>query len=59
MECQTKTLFEDYCRATTEYFEAVDTLSSLVGPHDQFTDAQRRTEQTHAKCQLARLALLD
>jgi hypothetical protein len=58
MECPTaKTLVEDYSRATTEYFEAFDALSGPIGSHDQFTDAQRRTEQTHQKCRVARLAL--
>ena len=58
MECPTaKTLFEDYSRATVEYFEAVDKLSNLVGLHDVFADTKQHTEQTHAKCRLARLAL--
>jgi hypothetical protein len=50
-------LFEHYIRATTEYFVAADDLSNLVGLHDQFVVAKRQTEQTHAKCRLARLAL--
>jgi hypothetical protein len=58
MECPTaKTLLEEYARAATEYFEAVDRLSSLVGSHDQFADAKRQTENTNAKCIAARLAL--
>ena len=58
MECPTaKTLFEDYFRATVEYFEAVDKLSNLVGLHDLFANTKQHTEQTHAKCRLARLAL--
>jgi hypothetical protein len=58
MECPvTKSLFDDYARATTEYVEAADQLSSLAGSHEHFSDAQQLTEQTHAKCRSARLAL--
>jgi hypothetical protein len=58
MECPTaKSLLDDYARATTDYVEAADKISSFVGSHEQFSDAQRRTEQIHARCQFARLAL--
>jgi hypothetical protein len=58
MECPTaKTLVEEYTRAATEYFEAVDRLTNLVGSHDQFAVAQRQVEQTNAKCIAAGLAL--
>ena len=58
MECPiAKALFEEYARAATKYFEAVDRLSDLVGLHDLFVDAQRQVEQTNAKCIAARLAL--
>jgi hypothetical protein len=58
MECPTaKSLFDDYARATAEYVEAADKLSILAGSHEHFSDAQQLAEQTHGKCQRARLAL--
>jgi len=58
MACPTAAiLFEDYFRATIEYFDATDTLANIVGSHEWLTDAQQRTEQTHAKCQSAHFAL--
>jgi hypothetical protein len=58
MECPTaKILFEEYAKASTEHFEAVDKLTSLVGSHDLFADAKRQAENTNAKCIAARLAL--
>lgn len=50
-------LFEDYSRATIEYFEATDKLSALVGRRDEFAEAKKQTDQTHAKCRDARRAL--
>jgi hypothetical protein len=56
--CSTaETLFEHYIRATTEYFQAADKLSNLVGVHDQFVGAKRHTQQAGAKCRIARLAI--
>jgi hypothetical protein len=58
MECSTATaLLDDYTTATTEYFEAVDKLSNLVGSHDQFAIAKRYTERAFAKCHAAGLAM--
>jgi len=50
-------LFEYYIRATTEYFEAADNLSNLVGLHHQFVVAKGQTEQAGAKCRAALLAI--
>ena len=58
MDCPTASyLLEAYARATAEYVEAVNRLSNLAGLHEHFADAQQRVEQTHTRCQLARLAL--
>jgi hypothetical protein len=57
-DCPTaKSLFEDYAKATVEYFEAADNLSNLVGSHDLFVLAASHTEQARATCKVARLAL--
>ena len=56
--CSTaETLFEHYISATTEYFQATDSLSNLVGLHDQFDVAKRQTEHAGAKCRAALLAI--
>jgi hypothetical protein len=56
--CSTaETLFEHYISATTEYFQAADSLSNLVGLHDRFAVAKRQTEQAGAKCRAALLAI--
>ncbi len=58
MECPiAQSLFEDYSNLATQYFGAVDILSDLVGAHQDFSDAKRRTDQLKTKCQVARLAL--
>jgi len=57
-DCPTaKSLFEDYVKATVEYFEAAENLSNLVGSHDLFVVAASHTEQAGEKCQAARLAI--
>jgi hypothetical protein len=50
-------LFEDYSRATMEFFEASDRLTTLVGRHKEFAEAEKQTDRTHAKCRDARRAL--
>lgn len=58
MECPTaRALFEDYARAAAEYFEAVDKLSQLVGSHEEFEVAKRRTDEKSAQCREIRIAL--
>ena len=58
MSCPTaNVLFEEYSKATMEYFEATDNLSTLVGRHEEFAEAKRHTEQINAKCRTARLAI--
>jgi hypothetical protein len=56
--CSTaETLFEHYISATTEYCQAADDLSNLVGLHHQFGVAKRQTEQAGEKCRAALLAI--
>jgi hypothetical protein len=50
-------LFQDYAKATIEYFEATDKLSGLVGQHEDFAEHKMLTDQTHAKCHATRQAL--
>jgi hypothetical protein len=58
MDCPTaRYLLDEYARATAEYVEAANTLSCLAGSHEKFSDAQQLAEQTHGRCQFARLAL--
>jgi hypothetical protein len=58
MPCPTASiLFGDYAKATIEHFEATDKLTALVGLHEVFAEAKKHTDQTHAKCRAARLAL--
>ena len=57
-ECTTaQSLFEDYAKATIEYFEAADNLSNLVRSGDLFVEATRHTQQAGVKCRIARLAI--
>jgi hypothetical protein len=51
------TLFQEYAKATIDYFEATDNLAMLVGQHDDFAEAKKHTDRTHTKCRAARLAL--
>jgi hypothetical protein len=48
------TLFQDYAKATIDYFEATDNLAMLVGQHDNFAEAKKHTDRTHTKCRAAR-----
>jgi hypothetical protein len=58
MECPAaKILFENYSKVATQYFEAVDKVSAVVGLHDQFAAAERLVEQTQEKCRRARSIL--
>jgi hypothetical protein len=50
-------LFDDYSRATVEYFEATDTLANFVGQHGQFAAEQGRVKVVGERCRAARLAL--
>ena len=44
MSCpNARALFEDYSRATIEFFEATDKLSALVGRHEEFAKAKKHT----------------
>jgi hypothetical protein len=47
-------LFQDYAKATIEYFETTDKLSGLVGQHGDFAEHKMLTDQTHAKCHATR-----
>ena len=58
MACPTAAaLFDDYARATVEFFEATDNLANVVGQHGQFAAQKRRVEQAGERCRVARLAL--
>jgi hypothetical protein len=58
MACPTATtLFDDYARAAMPYFEATDTLATLVGQHGLFVEEKRIAEQAREKCSIAHLAL--
>jgi len=58
MACPAATiLFDSYARAATEYFEATDDLSNLVGRHGRFEEQQKHTERLREKCSIAHLAL--
>ena len=60
MECSTETmLLEDYVQATSDYFDASEKLASLVGQHSQFDDEKENVAHARAKCDMARLALLN
>jgi len=58
MACPTATtLFDTYVRAATEYFEATDDLSNLVGRHGLFEEQKKHAERLRKKCSIAHLAL--
>ena len=58
MECPAAgALFDDYARATVEFFEATDKLGNVVGQHGKFAAEKRRVEQAGERCRVARLAL--
>ena len=58
MSCRTAfTLFEEYRKATEEFFGATDKLASLVGQHEDFARFKALAEDAHAECRSARLAL--
>ena len=40
-----------------EHSEATGKLSALVGRHEEFAEAKKRTDEAHAKCLTARRAL--
>jgi hypothetical protein len=50
-------LFEDYARATVDFFEATDKLGNAVGQHGQFAAEKRHAEHAGERCRVARLAL--
>ncbi len=50
-------LFEECSNATVEYFEAADTLSVLVGRHEEFAKAKKHCDEISARCHTARRAL--
>ena len=46
MECPTAgALFDDYARATVEFFEATDKLGNVVGQHGKFAAEKMHAEQ--------------
>jgi hypothetical protein len=58
MSCPTaRVLFEEYSKATMEYYTATDNLPSLVGRHKEFAEAKKHTEEAHVKCLTARRTL--
>jgi hypothetical protein len=58
MSCRaTFTLFEEYSKATVEFFAATDKLTAVVGQHDDFARFMAIAEDAHAKCRGTRLAL--
>jgi hypothetical protein len=58
MSCPTVfALFEEYSKATAEFFEATDKLTALVGQHEEFARFKAVAEDAHAKCGRARAAL--
>lgn len=58
MSCPTAdVLFEEYSKASVEYFEAADKLSALVGRHEEFAKARKHAEQISVKCRAARQTL--
>jgi hypothetical protein len=50
-------LFDDYARATIEFFEATDSLANVVGQHDRFVAEKVRVELAGERCRAAHLAL--
>jgi hypothetical protein len=52
-----RALFEDYAKATTEYFETTDELSNLVGHPRRFEEQEEYVERVRKKCSSARIAL--
>ena len=58
MDCTTAArLFEAYCQAATDHFEATEKLASLAGRHSDFAEADRMAKKAYTKCQAARLTL--
>ena len=43
--------------AAMEHSEATGKLSALVGRHEEFAEAEKHTDEAHAKCLAARRAL--
>ncbi len=57
MACPTaETLFQDYARATPEYFELADNLAAVVGKHNQLDKAKKEGERVRQRCRTAKLA---
>jgi hypothetical protein len=57
-ECLTgRALYEEFARATREYFDAARNLYNFVGVHEQFAASERHAEEAFRKCHTAHLAL--